>query len=966
MVKDWLKKGGDGIINIGDSTGWLFGTDKADIHLIVSLLHDAFDQGYRVLLILDHDMRDEIISYLSEEGISFKDKLSEGIIVHPSGFSCCDTGAPAEVEVIRLFDHETAEAKKSGFSSLFVIADSKCILGISPDESRVHEFKSAADRFIAGKNCILLLGIDRSRNSPSSVMYMIENLKNLVFNGKVLKNPCYIPPKEIPVKNRNSARIDYTLKNILAFNENEEQLKNKVKLLEERREEIDSLLPELRRLKNIVNNSPATAFLWDASEGWPVIFVSQNISNFGYNPVDFYSGNIVFSDIIHPDDVDRVGREVERLTAEGRIEYTQEYRILTSTGEVRWVDDRTIVHRDDSGKPVMFEGVLMDITESKELEEELRLSNEKYSTLFTMNPDAIALSTVAEGKILEVNGRFEDLTGIPRSELIGKSVNDILFYKDPGDREAYISEITEKGSVTNFEVVLFGAGQRTVYTEMSGRLVDIGGQKCILTIIHDITEQRLIREKIRESEERFRAVSEAAIDSIIIIDSDSTVVFWNKAAERMFGYPAEEILGKRFIDIGVPEELKSKPKAVFQSLKEEKMHPFLNNILNFTLMKKGGKKFPVEVSTSAVKIRDSWFIVAIIRDVTERRKYEEKLRVSSAKFKNTFNSIQDALYIIDRDYTIVNINRAFLETLGLRRSEVVGKRCQDVFKDNYDICDSCPVKRVLETAKPCRVELSVKTTKGRELLFDTLGSPIFNKEGEMILVVLSGRDITEMKEYRSAIEEANKKLNLLSQITRHDILNSLTISTGYLSLLEEDAPPDISDYISRLSTSIDTIRRQIEFTRDYQDMGVSPPQWQKLLPVLQACKYQGGGPPEGSDFITDLRDIEIFADQMFEKAVCNIITNAYKHAGGMKSLKVYDKEEGDSLRIIFEDDGPGILEEKKESIFRPGYGREHGYGLFLVKEILGITGIEISETGDPGRGARFEVFVPSGKWRQTE
>ena len=965
-MKRWLEKDGGSLLSDGDITGWIFVSEDEYSAFTSSIIHDAMIGRYRILLICDPEKRDNTASFLAEENIDFDDLVSKGVIICPAGFSRCEGEAPGAEEFIWLLDHETAEAERSGYSSLFVLADTRCILGESPEESRIYEFESAASRFIEGKRCVLVTGIDRTRNSPSSLIQLTEYSKDLIINGKIMENPCYIPSEEVPAGKRDSARFDFMLENITAFNEYRAGLENKVLLLEERKKEIDTLLPELRRLKKIVNNSPAVAFLWGASEGWPVIFVSQNVSNFGYNPVDFYSGKTVFSDIIHPDDVNRVEREIEQHLKEGRIEYTQEYRILTSTGEVRWVDDRTIVHRESSGKPVLYEGVLMDITESKELEKELSLSNEKYSTLFAMNPDAIIVSTVDNGTILEVNDRCLDLTGLTREELVGKSILDIAFYKHPEDRVAYIGELLEKGSVLLYSIELSGSGGRTIYAEMSGMLVEIGKERCVLTIIHDVTEQRLVQERIKESEERFRAVSEAAIDSIIIIEDDSAVVFWNNAAERMFGYSSEEILGRRFIDTVVPEQLKSKPESVFHALKEGREHPFLNSIVNFTLRRKDGTEFPVEVSTSAVAIKNSWFIVAIIRDVTERRKYEEKLKISSEKFKNTFNSIQDALYIVDKEYNIVNINRAVLKILGLDRNEAVGKKCYEVFQGIDHPCENCPEVEVMKTKNPHRTELSIRVAENVTRHFDVLGSPIFNMEGEMILVVLSGRDITEMKEYRSAIEEANRKLNLLSQITRHDILNSLTISIGYLNMLKEEIPPGSEEYFSRLTLSIDTIKRQIEFTRDYQDMGISPPEWQKVTPLLQACRYQGGGLPDDAEFSLDVRDIEIFADPMFEKALCNIITNAYKHATGMKSLRIYEKEKNGGLLLFFEDDGPGIEEDRKGSIFKPGYGREHGYGLFLVKEILGITGIEISETGIQGKGARFEIVVPSGKWHVKE
>ena len=837
-MKKWLDKKGNCILNPGDIACRVYGEDEEHFSFVRQVLHDVFSEGLRVLYIQDSRQKDALISFLKEEETDFSREVSEGRIISPAGFSRCNGDIPGKEEIVRLLEHETAEAKKSGYHSLIIIADSKCLLGESPSEEEFLELKSSLDKFIEKTDCIFILSVNRNKNSTPSLLHIIEATEKIIIDDNLQKNPCYIPPKVVSKKNRPSARIDFMLKNILVYNENEKDLRNKIHLLEERKREIDHLLPELRRLKEIVNNSPAMAILWEPSEGWPVIFVSQNISNFGYNPSDFYTGKMVFSDIIHPDDLKRVSEEVERYIGEGRIEYNQEYRIVTASGEVRWVDDRTIVHRDNTGRAYMYEGVIMDITGSKHLEEELQLSNEKYSTIFAMNPDAIILSRIDDGTILEVNEGFVELTGVPGKSLPGKRIFDISFYRHPEDREAYIAKLLEKGSVVSYDIELSGEGGRTIYAEMSGSLVEIGEDRCALTIIHD---------------------------------------------------------------------------------------------------------------------------------VTERRKYEKKLKISSEKFKNTFNSIQDILYIVDKEFRIVNINRAFLELIGLERSRVVGKKCYEIVQGISQPCENCPEKKVFETGKPFREEMSINVPEKGLRCYDMLGSPIFNIEGRLILAVLSGRDITEMKEYGSAIEEANRKLNLLSQITRHDILNSLTISIGYINLLNEEPGPGpgpvSGEYFSRLSDSIDTIKRQIEFTRDYQDMGVSPPEWQKITPHIGICRYQGGGPPEGAEFIADIREIEIFADLMFEKALYNIITNAYKHAEGMKTLRIYEREEDGDLRIIFEDDGPGIAEDKKKGIFKPGYGREHGYGLFLVREILGITGMEISETGEPGKGARFEILVPAGKWR---
>ncbi len=126
-----------------------------------------------------------------------------------------------------------------------------------------------------------------------------------------------------------------------------------------------------KELEAIVNNSPAVVFLWRASEGWPVEFVSDNVQQFGYVPEDFYSGRILFTNTVHPDDQERVTAEVAKYSQEGRRDFIQEYRIITKSGKVCWLDDRTWVRRDSNGAITHYQGIVLDITKRKRAEEKM-------------------------------------------------------------------------------------------------------------------------------------------------------------------------------------------------------------------------------------------------------------------------------------------------------------------------------------------------------------------------------------------------------------------------------------------------------------------------------------------------------------------------------------------------------------------------------------------------------------------
>ncbi|MFA5376238.1 MAG: MASE3 domain-containing protein [Dehalococcoidia bacterium] len=227
-------------------------------------------------------------------------------------------------------------------------------------------------------------------------------------------------------------------------------------------------------------------------------------------------------------------------------------------------------------------------------------------------------------------------------------------------------------------------------------------------------------------------------------------------------------------------------------------------------------------------------------------------------------------------------------------------------------------------------------------------------------------DITDRKQAEEALRQANKQLNLLSSITRHDILNQLMALKGYLELSHEviDKPETLIEYITKGETAANTIERQITFTKVYQELGAAAPAWQNVDASIN--KAVTGLPMRAVHVEVDPKDPEIFADPLFEKVFYNLIDNAFRYGGeGMKTIRVSSQESDAHLTLLCEDDGVGIPAEDKKKLFTKGFGKNTGLGLFLSREILAITGIMITENGVPGNGARFEITVPKGAWRYT-
>lgn len=233
---------------------------------------------------------------------------------------------------------------------------------------------------------------------------------------------------------------------------------------------------------------------------------------------------------------------------------------------------------------------------------------------------------------------------------------------------------------------------------------------------------------------------------------------------------------------------------------------------------------------------------------------------------------------------------------------------------------------------------------------------------EIIGRVMNFRDITERKFAEEAMRNANQKLLLLSGITRHDILNQITALTLYLHLVrEETTDSSISGYLEKMDAMIKTMQMHTEFTSDYQDVGLHEPVWQN--PSLQFGRAAGAFSDTGIEFIAGNIGFEIYTDPLLERVFYNLIDNSIRHGEHVSRVSLSSAVKGDDLVIIYADNGTGVAESDKEKIFTKGFGKHTGFGMFLIHEILSITGISIRENGVPGEGVKFEILVPKGKFR---
>lgn len=224
------------------------------------------------------------------------------------------------------------------------------------------------------------------------------------------------------------------------------------------------------------------------------------------------------------------------------------------------------------------------------------------------------------------------------------------------------------------------------------------------------------------------------------------------------------------------------------------------------------------------------------------------------------------------------------------------------------------------------------------------------------------RDISENARMEQALQQANKRLNLLTSVTRHDIQNKITVLLGFLSRAKKETKdPAILNYLERQEKAAKDIRNEMLLTRDFKDLGTEPPSWQNLREMMSNSVARQSRPD--IQFITDVPEIEIYTNVHLERVFDRLFENAIRQGKKVGKITVQTIVRDQNLVITIEDDGAGIKTENKEAIFDLQTGDVSHAGLFIAREILSVTGMTLQETGEYGKGACFEINVPETMYR---
>ncbi|OPY35515.1 MAG: aerobic respiration control sensor protein ArcB [Methanoregula sp. PtaU1.Bin051] len=437
----------------------------------------------------------------------------------------------------------------------------------------------------------------------------------------------------------------------------------------------------------------------------------------------------------------------------------------------------------------------------------------------------------------------------------GKVTGAIEILRDVTERKRIIEErkrARQKLQKKNEEIVQ--ANERLAETEKDLRQKneELGQAFEEITTVEEelrqtFSELQESHRSLRESEEDYRLLVESLTDAVVV-HTDGRILYGNPAALSLFKSASYEHLMQgslwSYFGNGCAEEMMAMSRQV---LDEGCVIPHLGS----RIMRPDGTVVPVEITLCPTRHRGIGAVLAVLRDSTERQKYEEEIRAQTR----------------------------------------------------------------------------------------------------------------DLERQAKALAQANRTITLMSTVTRHDILNQISALRGYLSLgklLATDNTKLLS-YMERQEAAAESIYHHILFTRDYKEIGERDPEWQDVRETFSRAILRSGA--SRVRFEIDATGTEIYADHMLEKVFYNLIDNSLRHGGHVTIIRISVSHREGSLILTYEDDGAGVPAAEKERIFRRGYGKNTGLGLFLAREILAITGIAIEENGEPGKGGRFTMTVPEGAYR---
>ena len=542
----------------------------------------------------------------------------------------------------------------------------------------------------------------------------------------------------------------------------------------------------------------------------------------------------------------------------------------------------TLIRADGSTFPARLEGdrftgsggaysiriAISDITDIWQIEA-LKENEQKYRNLIKNSALGIFHSTF-EGRFIDVNPALVTMLGYTSPEEVLTSVTSIAeqVYADPPLHDATATDAIKAGGTVSRENRYHRRDGTLWYGKLHLRIVhDPEGKPSHYEgFVEDITERKDAEDALRESEKRFHSMFERHDSIMLLIAPDSgKIIEANLAAARFYGRSQKELCSQFIDEINIMSQ-EEVAAEMMKATREQK------NFFTFSHRLASGEIRTVEVHSSPIDIGGKTILFSIINDITERKRMEDAVHASAKYTRSLIEASLDPLVTISPEGRITDVNAATEHVTGYSRDELSGTDFSDYFTDPKRAKEG--YRMVFDNGVVWDYPLEIRHRDGK-ILSVLYNAAIYRDEsGKVLGVFAAARDITERKRAEDALRLSNKKLTLLSSITRHDINNQLMTLNGFLGMLQRKVPdPTLEDYFTKIKKASERIAVMIKFTKEYEKIGVDAPIWQDCRKLVETATKQA---PLGKVSVkNDLPAItEVFADPLIVKVFYNLMDNA--------------------------------------------------------------------------------------------
>lgn len=469
------------------------------------------------------------------------------------------------------------------------------------------------------------------------------------------------------------------------------------------------------------------------------------------------------------DDQDTLHRHCQEVLKTGTRQ-SCEVQLQEKAGASCCVHLESLAVHEEMGRVTSWQTAMLDITDRKRAEQEqarlvddLSRSQQHFQSLFNWTPSAVGISTLAEGRFIDVNEGFSRLTGYTREEVIGRTTLELGLWVDPSERVIVLREMQEQGYLHNREGRLRTKSGEIRSLMVSLHMIQLGSTPCLIYLGHDITERKRAEEALHKSEDRYRALYQDSPFMYFTVSADGTILSVNRLGAESLGFLAEELIGRSVLSIFHEDDR----AAARVSLDKSLANPTDLATWEFRKVRKDGTTLWVRETVRLVE-DDGGVLVALIacEDITERKRAEEALRESESRFRTMADTAPTLIWMSGLDQLCTYCNQVWLDYTGRTMEQELGNGWTDgVHQEDVDRCRKTYAE-AFNRREPFQMEYRLRKGDGQYGWVLDKGVPRHFPSGEFAGYIGTCIDMTERKWAETALRA--------SDVFTRAVLNSLS------------------------------------------------------------------------------------------------------------------------------------------------------------------------------------------------